>query len=66
NNSPSPDGLHRRILKKVAKEITKPMLNIFKKSMQEAELPHTWTKATMTAYPGTTPHHYTLTNSFDS
>ena len=48
SKSPGPDGLHPRILKELAKEISKPLQDIFTTSLREGKLPGDWRIAHIT------------------
>ena len=48
NKAPGPDGIHSRILKELAEEITKPICKIFDMSLNEGTLPAEWRTATVT------------------
>ena len=47
--SPGPDGLHPKVLKEVCNEIAHPLAIIFRKSMDEGEVPKGWKVAEVTA-----------------
>ena len=49
SKSPGPDGMHPRVLKEVAEEISFPLTCIFKKSLEEGVLPDDWKVAHVTA-----------------
>ena len=48
NKAPVPDGIHPRILKELAEEITRPVCKIFDMSLNEGTLPAEWRTATVT------------------
>ena len=47
-SAPGPDGIKPKILKEVAKEMSKPLAILFNKSMQEGKIPDDWRKANVT------------------
>ena len=49
SKSPGPDGLHPRVLKEVAEEITTPLTLVFNKSLSEGVVPEDWKIANVTA-----------------
>ena len=60
--SPGPDGLHPRVLKEAANEISQPLATIFNISMKEGRVPEDWKIAHVTAIfkkgKKTTPGNY--------
>ena len=48
NKSAGPDGLHPRVLRETAGSIAIPLQIIFKKSLQQEQLPTAWKRATIT------------------
>ena len=49
DKSPGPDELHPRLLKELAKSLTKPLCIIFKQSLRLKMIPKQWKKATISA-----------------
>ena len=49
DKSPGPDELHPRLLKELAKSLTKPLCIIFKQSLRLKMTPKEWKKATISA-----------------
>ncbi len=49
NKSPGPDSLHPRLLKELAKELKAPLTTLFRRSLEDAELPDIWKRAKITA-----------------
>jgi hypothetical protein len=47
HKAPGPDGLHPRILKETATEIAKPVLSIFRATVETGKLPAIWKRATV-------------------
>ena len=48
NKSPGIDGIHPRVLKEIAEVISDPIALIYKKSLDESELPRQWKDAEIT------------------
>ncbi|XP_033753210.1 uncharacterized protein LOC117336708 [Pecten maximus] len=49
NKSQGPDMMHPKILKELRKHISKPLSEIFNKSLQDGKLPKAWKEANITA-----------------
>ena len=49
DKSPGPDELHPRLLKELAKSLTKPLCIIFKQPLRLKMIPKEWKKATISA-----------------
>ena len=47
SKSPGPDGIHPRILKACAEEISSPLAHIFRISLAQGVVPHDWRMATV-------------------
>ena len=45
NKSPGPDGISSTVLKKCAAELSRPLLMLFKKTMNEGQIPQDWKRA---------------------
>ena len=48
HKSTGPDEIHPRVLKKLTKEVVKPLSIIFEKSWQSGEVPDNWKKGNIT------------------
>ena len=48
SKAPGDDGLHPKLLKKIATEITKLLCAIFHKSLDDSEVPEDWRSANIT------------------
>ena len=49
NKSPSPDGVHFRVLKELSRELAKPLHHIFETSITSSKIPTDWKDANVTA-----------------
>ena len=49
NKSQGPDGMHPRILKELAEELSYPLYKIFKRSISEGKIPDKWREAEVRA-----------------
>lgn len=49
NKSQGPDQMHPRVLKELRKQISKPITDIFNKSLMDGKLPSNWKEANITA-----------------
>ena len=48
SKAPGPDGIHPRILREAAEEVSVPLLLLFQKTMDTGELPEDWKRANIT------------------
>eukprot|EP00061_Rhincodon_typus_P003184 g19472.t1 len=48
DKSPGPDGLHRRVQKKIAEEIMEALVVIFQESLESGRVPEDWKMANVT------------------
>jgi Reverse transcriptase (RNA-dependent DNA polymerase) len=48
DKSPGPDGIHARMLKECAMELTKPLCTMFRQSLNEGKLPQSWKEGHVT------------------